>query len=147
MADSMFADNRARIVIVEDNSPDVLLVSESLSAQSIDHELIHFRDASEAMDKLADLGTTADTPDVIIVDLNMPRMSGLEFLGKLKEQRTLSGVPIAVLTSSLSPEERDEAERLGADRFLRKPIDLYEYLDEVGTMISDLIRLRRSQQI
>jgi CheY-like chemotaxis protein len=65
----------------------------------------------------------------------------------LKEQGPLSGIPVAVLTSSLSPEERDEAERLGADRFLRKPIDLYEYLNEVGTMIGDLIRLRRSQQI
>ena len=48
-------DTRARIVIVEDNSPDVLLVSESLNAQSIEHELIHYRDASDAMNNLADL--------------------------------------------------------------------------------------------
>src|SRR5947209_20056152 len=117
----MLPEKPARIVIIEDNPPDVMLVGESLAAQSIPHELIHYRDGTEALKNLAaapDIDGLA--PDVIIVDLNMPRMSGLELLTKLKQQPALVDIPVAVLTSSLSPEERDEAERLGADRFLRK---------------------------
>ena len=136
----------ARVVIIEDNPPDVTLVGESLTAQSIEHVLIHYRDAAEAMKHLGP-GSSGTNLDVIIIDLNMPRMSGLDLLAYLKKQQALSDVPIAVLTSSLSPEERDEAERIGADRFVRKPIDLYEYLNEVGGMLRDLIQLRRSKQV
>jgi CheY-like chemotaxis protein len=115
-----------------------MLVEESLSAQEIPYKITHYKDGVEALESLTNLASPP--PDVIVLDLNMPRMSGLEVLSSLRQNQALSKVPIAVLTSSLAPEERQEAHRLGADRFLCKPVDLYEYLSEVGSMVVGLAR-------
>lgn len=130
-----------RVVVIEDNVPDVMLLGESLTAQDIDYQLTHYKDGVEALAELCSppTGSTGPKPDVIVLDLNMPRMGGLEVLATLKQNRALASIPIAILTSSLSPEEQDQAQKLGASRFLRKPIDLYEYLRDVGGMLRELV--------
>ena len=133
-----------RIVVVEDNFPDVMLVGESLQSLSIEHELIHYRDGAEAIKQLCQ-SDLESPPDVIVLDLNMPKVGGLEVLRSIKKSQDLSAIPVAVLTSSLSPDERAEAQRLGADRFLRKPVDLYDYLNQVGFMLQELILLGHSR--
>ena len=135
-----------RIVVVEDNFPDVMLVGESLQSLSIEHELVHYSDGEEAMAQLWGSEANSRNPDVIVLDLNMPKVGGLEVLARLKKSGDLSAVPVAILTSSLSPEERSEAQRLGADRFLRKPVDLYDYLDQVGSMLQDLILIGNTRK-
>ncbi len=135
-----------RIVVVEDNFPDVMLVGESLLSLSIEHELIHYRDGAEAIKQLCGLGSESQYPDVIVLDLNMPKVGGLEVLRCIKRSQDLSNIPVAVLTSSLSPNERAEAQGLGADRFLRKPVDLYDYLNQVGSMLQDLILIGNSRR-
>ena len=127
------------IVVVEDNFPDVMLVGESLNSQSIEHEIVHYSDGAEAINELCGPNPKSSYPDVIVLDLNMPKVSGLEVLASIKRCRDLSNVPVAILTSSLSPEERAAADLLGADCFLKKPVDLYDYLQQVGTMLRDLI--------
>ena len=127
-----------RVIVVEDNGSDVILVSEALTAQQITHTIVHYRDGVEAARQLCDKPIT-EPPDLIILDVNMPRMNGLELLAHLKKVEKLNGVPVAMLTSSLEPEEHEEANRLGVDRYLRKPVDLYEYLDEIGRQLRDLL--------
>ena len=134
-------NHRARVVVVEDSLPDVMLLGEALKEQAVSHELIHYRDGVEAVTKLNDPAELNIPPDLIVLDLNMPKMGGLEVLANLKEMGTFEQVPVAILTSSLQPEEQAAAQKLGAARFIRKPVDLYDYLEEVGTTLRDLLAL------
>ena len=130
----------ANIVVVEDSLPDVMLVEEALKAQAIHYSITHFKDGVEALNALTNESSTAVMPDLIVLDLNMPRMGGLELLGNLKRNISFHTVPIVILTSSLQPEEKEQARKLGANRFVRKPVDLYDFLDEVGCTLRDMLR-------
>ena len=131
----------ARIVVVEDSLPDVMLLGEALKEHAVPHELIHYRDGAEAVAKLNDPAALKLPPNLIVLDLNMPKMGGLEVLARLRRKNEFMQVPIAILSSSLQPEEQAAARRLGADRFIQKPVDLYSYLDEVGKTLRDLLTL------
>jgi two-component system response regulator len=131
----------ARIVVVEDSLPDVMLLGEALKEYAVPHELIHYRDGAEAVAKLNDPATLKLPPHLIVLDLNMPKMGGLEVLARLRRTNAFMQVPIAILSSSLQPEEQAAARRLGANRFIQKPVDLYSYLDEVGKTLRDLLAL------
>jgi CheY-like chemotaxis protein len=134
------SETRCRIAVVEDNPPDVLLIEEALRTQSIDCEVVHFRDGEEAYSGL--LRSFRDNSfGLLILDLNMPRIGGLELLERLRSQTEFADVPVMVLTSSLSAIERREATRLGATRFVRKPSDLFEFLDQVGSAAGELLKL------
>lgn len=127
------------IVVVEDNTPDVVLLEECLSASSISFKMQHFKDGAEAILHLfGESSAAAELPDLIVLDLNMPKINGLELLAKLKNHERFSTVPVAVLTSSLAPEEKTEAERLGADRYVRKSADLEEFLRDIAGMVHEL---------
>lgn len=127
-----------RIAVIEDNPPDVLLIEEALRSREIKCELVHFRDGEEACTFLLRNVDNARF-DLFILDLNMPRVGGLEVLERLRADASFQDVPVMLLTSSLSASERQEARRLGATRFIRKPADLYEFLDEVGSVASELL--------
>ena len=127
------------VVVVEDSLPDVLLLQEALREQSIAYTMTHFKDGVEALNALTSEASSAAMPDLIVLDLNMPRMGGLELLANLKSNQVLTGVPVAILTSSMQPEEKEAARRLGANRFVRKPVDLYDFLDEVGKALRYLL--------
>jgi|SRR4051794_17162431 len=143
----MSINESARIVVVEDSLPDVMLLGEALKEYAVPHEIIHYRDGVEAVTKLNDSIGSRIPPNLIVLDLNMPRMSGLEVLANLRKTGAFAKVPIAILTSSLQPEEQATAQKLGADRFIHKPVDLYDYLKEVGGTLRDLLALGRHLQI
>ncbi|MBV8072244.1 MAG: response regulator [Acidobacteriaceae bacterium] len=130
-----------RVVVIEDNTPDVILIGECLNGTSTPYELIHFRDGDEALAGVKSTVAGGRLPDLIVLDLNMPKVNGLEVLEAIKQDPVLANVPVVVLTSSAAPEERQAAERLGADRYLRKPFDLYEFLEQVGGIVRELIPL------
>lgn len=133
-----------RILVVEDNAPDVMLIGEALRERGMAFDLVHMRDGEEALNRLENPLPGDNSFNLIILDLNMPRISGLEVLERLRAQPIFAVVPILVLTSSLAPEEQREASRLGADRYVKKPADLYEFLSQVGTVILELVPGRRS---
>lgn len=129
-----------RLVVVEDNLPDVLLIGECLAGISVPFEIVHFEDGEQAIEGLRAAAVNEGVrPDMIVLDLNMPKVNGLQVLRAIKEEGVLSGVPVVVLTSSAAPEEREEAEQIGANRFLQKPFDFYEFLDQVGGIVRELI--------
>jgi CheY-like chemotaxis protein len=130
---------KVRIVVIEDNAPDVMLIRECLAETSVPFEIVHFEDGEQALDRLRTNLAEGVLPDMIILDLNMPKVNGMEVLKTIKRERVLASVPVMVLTSSAAPEEREQAEMNGADRFLRKPFDLYEFLEQVGGTVRDLI--------
>jgi CheY-like chemotaxis protein len=124
-----------------------MLVEEALKAQAMRYTMTHFKDGVEALNALTNEAISAAIPDVIVLDLNMPRMGGLELLATLKRNRILQDVPVAILTSSLQPEEKEQARRLGANRFVRKPVDLYDFLDQVGNALRHLIEDGRKGEL
>lgn len=128
-----------RVLVVEDNLPDVLLIEESLREMGYAFELIHYADGEEAVSKLTAAQSEQAPFNVVILDINMPRISGLEVLSGLRGSEQFQGTPVLVLTSSLSPAEQKEALRLGASGFAQKPTDLYEFLNEVGGKVRELV--------
>ena len=128
-----------RVLVIDDNAPDVMLISESLRDQGMTFEITHLRDGEEAVSKLAKDPSEFHSYDLIVLDLNMPRVSGFEVLSRFRSAAQLSKVPILVLTSSLAPDEQEEVRRLGADRYLNKPADLYEFLSSVGSIVKELV--------
>jgi two-component system, response regulator len=135
----------ARILVVEDNAPDVLLIGESLRQQGIAFELIHFSDGEDVFSGLT-AAVDGGPFDLVILDLKMPRIGGLQVLERLRADAAFVKVPVVVLTSSLLLEEQEQADRLGATRYLKKPLDLYEFLDKVGTAARELIGPQRHLQ-
>lgn len=132
-----------RIVIAEDNLADVVLVREALKAHEIDFEMTHLKDGAEAVAALCGKSSKlAEQPDVILVDLNMPKIGGLDLLAAIRNEGTLAKVPIIVLTSSPAPEEQRAARRLGVVDYLQKPSDLYEFINKVGGAIRQVVRER-----
>lgn len=138
---------RMRLVVIEDNAPDVMLIGEALAGSPSPFEIVHYSDGEEAIAGLTADVSAGTLPDLVVLDLNMPKVNGLEVLERIKQENSLSSVPVLVLTSSSAPEERREAERLGADRYLRKPFDLYEFLDQVGAILRELIPAAKGKEI
>ena len=144
MSQSTSENVAIRILVVEDNAPDVMLLGEALREQQLTFEIVHLRDGEEAMHRILNPPPNEGKFDLIVLDLNMPRVSGLEVLEKMRQHSLHEGVPVLVMTSSLAPEEQREASRLRADRYLKKPADLYEFLDVVGKTVRDLVPVGRS---
>ena len=129
-----------RIAIVEDNTADVLLIREALNAHQIAFELVHMKDGADAIATLCGKAPDQPCPDLILLDLNMPKIGGLEVLAAIRKDQQLRSVPVIVLTSSPAPDEQQAARRLGVVHYLQKPVDLYEFIDQVGGAIRDLVR-------
>ena len=128
-----------KILLAEDNSADVYLIRESLREHGVECTMQVASDGGEVLRIIAgDPAQEGETPVLIVLDLNLPRHDGLEILERLRESRRLSGVPVVVLTSSDSPQDRLIATKLGARMYLRKPSNLEQFLD-LGQVFKELI--------
>jgi CheY-like chemotaxis protein len=137
------APERAQIVVIEDNPADVLLIQKSLADNGVLHDLTHFEDGEEALHALCpQTGTPRVTPDVIVLDLNLPRSEGIDVLRKLRQMPRFADTPVAILTSSESPADQQRSSRIGADRYILKPAMLDEFIARVGGGIKELLGSR-----
>lgn len=120
------------ILLVEDNPGDARLTREALNMSKIRNRLHHVRDGEEAIQFLRHQGAHAQAPepDLVLLDLNLPRRSGREVLEEVKKDPTLVHIPIVVLTSSQAEEDILGSYRLHANCFITKPVDL-EQLNKV----------------
>ncbi len=128
----------AQIFIVEDNDPDVFLVEEALRGQSIPAQLQRCHDGEEAIQALSQIGER-ESPQIIIIDLNLPKIPGLEILKHARSLKQFDDVPILILTSSQSKSDRTLCLQLGADAYIAKPPTLPEFLSAVGSGIRALL--------
>jgi chemotaxis family two-component system response regulator Rcp1 len=126
------------ILLVEDNPGDVRLTQEALKESKLSNNLIVARDGQEAWDILNRMNghEGATIPDLILLDLNMPRVDGRELLGRLKEDAELKHIPVVILTTSESEEDVLRSYQLYANCYVSKPVGLGEFL-EVVKSISD----------
>jgi CheY-like chemotaxis protein len=132
-----------RVVLVEDNRPDVMLVRHALDECGLDVALQVIYDAEEAVAYISRLGETEDAPcpDIVLLDLNVPKGDGLELLAAFRTSPKCRDLPIVIMTSSDSPRDRTRATEIGATRYFRKPIDLDQYL-RLGALVEEVLNER-----
>jgi CheY-like chemotaxis protein len=114
------------ILLVEDNPGDARLTREALALSKVRNNLHHARDGEEAMAFLRREGHygSAPTPDLVLLDLNLPRRDGREVLEDIKNDVSLKHIPVVILTSSQADEDILRSYRLHANCFITKPVDL-----------------------
>jgi two-component system response regulator len=125
---------RSTILLVEDNPDDEELTKRAFEVCKLTNEIVVVRDGMEALDYLFATGTHADRdpeqlPQVVLLDLNLPKIDGLEVLRRIRADARTRRLPVVVLTSS--SEERDivQSYDLGANSFVRKPVDFFRFID------------------
>ncbi|SFF91769.1 Response regulator receiver domain-containing protein [Halopelagius inordinatus] len=123
------------VLLVEDNPGDVRLTREAFDDGKIDNTLHVATDGVEALDFLHRRGEYSDAPrpDVVLLDLNLPRKNGDEVLAEVKDDPDLRRIPVIVLTSSESDEDILHSYEHHANAYLTKPVDPFEFMETVGT--------------
>ena len=125
-----------QILLVEDSPGDVVLTTRALKSSGIDHELHVVRDGAEALDFMFQRGAhgAAVRPDLVLLDLDLPRRHGHEVLREIKADEDLRRVPILVLTGSQRDADVLDSYDLHANGFLGKPVAVEQFLRVVGDL-------------
>ncbi len=124
------------ILLVEDNPSDVELTKRAFKKNNISNELVVARSGPEALDYLFGLGPHAgkpprELPAVTLLDLKLPGMDGLEVLRRIRSHKRTRLIPVVILTSSKQEEDLLESYRLGANSYIRKPVDFIQFAEAV----------------
>jgi CheY-like chemotaxis protein len=119
------------ILLVEDNPADIKITERALRQGGIPVELIVVRDGQEALDYLLQREPSPDwhRPDLILLDLNLPRLPGRELLQRIRAMQPFRSVPIIVLTTSRRDEEVEEVYAAGANTYIEKPNDFNRFVE------------------
>src|SRR5690606_34668666 len=120
------------ILLVEDNPADVRLTVEALREARVENTLHVARDGVEAAELLQATGTAARRPDLILLDLNLPRKNGHELLIEIKASEALKHIPVIVLTTSRSDDDLVRSYRLCANAVVAKPVGLDDFFHVVN---------------
>lgn len=136
----------ATVFLVEDNKPDVELFRMALEEARVQCSLRVFQDGSEIIDHIgkSDPEAPGYLPDLLVLDLNLPKIDGLEILQLIRDTPGFADVPIAILSSSSSRNERTRLAAFSIREFIAKPADLDEYLS-IGRTVGNLLEQRQLQ--
>jgi CheY-like chemotaxis protein len=128
------------ILLIEDNPVDVLLVQESLEEHGIDCDLLVLTDGERAIAHLDEVDSKGELscPALIILDLNLPRRNGREVLKRVRGSGKCGNVPVVVLSSSDAQQDKQDAAQLGAQLYIRKPLNLEEFMS-IGAKLKMLL--------
>ncbi len=134
------------ILLVEDNPDDAVLTRRALERSDVSHTVEVARDGLEALDFLFALGSHADRkssemPALILLDLKLPKVDGLEVLRRLRADSMTRLIPVIVLSSSDEPSDVIESYSLGANSYIRKPVDFSEFTETVRALANYWLRL------
>lgn len=130
----------ARILVIEDNGSDVFLLDRALKKQDFQFELVHLVSGGEALAFIRRQGAYADaeTPSLILVDLNLSKYTGEDILREIRSASHLNGVPVCVWSSSRSRRDETLLKDLGVTQFITKPSGLGQFM-EIGRTLKDLL--------
>ncbi|MDX6217871.1 MAG: hypothetical protein QOG99_3455 [Frankiales bacterium] len=121
-----------KILLVEDSLADVELTLDALAGAKVANEVTVVRDGAAAIEHLT--GGSSSRPDLMILDLNLPRMSGHEVLARMRSDVMLRRIPVAVLTTSSAEADVAKTYDLGANCFLTKPVDIDQFIEVVHSI-------------
>jgi DNA-binding response OmpR family regulator len=128
-------DMFGRILIVEDDPQDVELTMTALAEYNLANEVVVAGDGEEALDYLYSRGKfqgrTSDNPAVMLLDLKLPKVDGLEVLQQIKADEKLRMIPVVVLTSSREERDMVASYKLGVNAYVVKPVDFHEFVNAI----------------
>jgi chemotaxis family two-component system response regulator Rcp1 len=132
--------NALQILLAEDNLGDVLLVQYALKSHNIPHELHVVRDGDEALAIIEHMGEPdgIPCPDLMLLDLNLPKVDGPEILGKFRKHPYCAETPVIVISSSDAHRDRERMAQFGIARYFRKPSDLNAFL-KLGAVVAEVV--------
>ncbi len=124
------------ILLVEDNPDDEALTIRALQKNKIKNNVVVAHDGAEALDYLFGTGAYAgrnvtDVPEIILLDLKLPKVDGFEVLSRLRADERLRLIPVVILTSSKEQQDLVKGYKLGANSYIRKPVDFSEFTEAV----------------
>jgi len=120
-----------RILLVEDNPNDIEITRRALEKGQVKNELTIARDGQEALDILFGSRSKTSLPGLILLDLNLPRVDGREVLSRIKGDPELRRIPVIVLTTSADERDIQGCYRIGANSYIKKPVDMEGFLRAV----------------
>jgi len=134
-------DTHAQILLIEDAEPDVFLVREALRRAGLDFDLKVLDDGEKAVEFIDHLDEDCGTscPQVVLLDLNLPKRTGDQILEHMRHSERCNHVPVIIVTSSDSPKDRAQTARLGATVYFRKPSRLDEFM-KLGPLVRGIIQ-------
>jgi two-component system response regulator len=129
----------AEIILVEDNPSDADLIKRALNKNNVANKILHLKDGQEVLQYLFGEGqwkgrTTTNTPKVILLDLKMPKVSGIEVLKKIKSNAETMGIPVVILTSSKEDPDIKECYKLGVNSYVVKPVGFEDFSKTVAQL-------------
>jgi CheY-like chemotaxis protein len=129
------SNNLGRILMVEDDPKDVELTLTALEDYNLANEVVVTRDGAEALDYLYCRGNftmrSSDNPAVLLLDLKLPKVDGLEVLRQIRSDDKLRMIPVVVLTSSHEEKDMVASYRLGVNAYVVKPVDFHEFVNAI----------------
>ncbi len=130
----MVPPNEVEILLVEDNPDDIELTLRALTRHNLANRVHVARDGAEALDFLLGDPSNATVPKVILLDLKLPKVDGLEVLRRIKESDRTKTIPVVVLTSSREEPDIVKSYRLGANSYIVKPVDFEAFVRAVADL-------------
>jgi CheY-like chemotaxis protein len=129
-----------QVWLVEDSEADELLMREALKLDGLDCEFQVSIDGEKAIEfiEAIDSDEALPRPDVVLLDLNLPRKGGTRVLERIRRSRNCARVPVVIVTSSDSPQDKAQASRLGATEYFQKPLDLMQFM-KIGPLVREIL--------
>lgn len=129
------SDRAYNILLVEDNPDDIELTVIGLKKNNIANKITVIKDGEEALDYIFKRNKYIDREDeyqlLILLDINLPKVNGLEILKKIKEDPDKKAIPVIILTSSNEEKDLVESYRLGVNSYIRKPVDFNQFVEAI----------------
>lgn len=125
----------AKILLVEDSEDDVILMRRAFRKNNMLNEIVRARDGVEAIDLLHGTnGTERIIPSIVILDLKLPRVNGLEVLKQIRASELTRGLPVIILTTSAEQQDIIDGYTLGTNSYIRKPVEFDKFIEAVGQL-------------
>lgn len=124
---------KLNILLIEDNLIEIMKMKRTISFLKLDHKLQESKNGEEALEILKDKN---NFPDIILLDLNMPKISGIEFLSVIKENEDLRHIPVIILTTSDNQKDLIECFKIGVSGYILKPLKYDDYVTKIEKVLS-----------
>lgn len=122
-----------KVMLIEDDMIEVMKLNRTISKLKLEHKIIEANNGEEALNLLSHKD---NLPNLILLDLNMPKINGIEFLSTLKNDENLKHIPTVILTTSSNQKDLDECFKIGVSGYVLKPLKYQVYVKKIETILS-----------